>query len=88
MGFDSGVHESAPPWRADGIGGLLYLGILVRFLTRLSPSISRAGPREDLGAAMTEPIVDYVGAMLGLVLIGGLIAVVGLIIWGVSQAAR
>ena len=37
---------------------------------------------------MTEPIVDYVGAMLGLVLIGGLLAVVGLIIWGVSQAAR
>ena len=37
---------------------------------------------------MTEPLVDYVSGVTGLVLIGGLVALVGLVVWGVSQAAR
>jgi hypothetical protein len=35
-----------------------------------------------------EPAVDFTVTMVGLMLIGGLGAVVGLIVWGVSQAAR
>lgn len=70
------------------IAGLIHFAVLVRFLTRLSRSVTTAGPQEDLGTAMTEPLVDYMSAMTGLLLIGGLVAVVGLIAWGVSQAAR
>ncbi len=67
------------------VAGAIYLALLVRFLMRLSRSVSAAGPEEDLGLAVTEPVVDYMSTMVGLVLIGGLVAVVGLIVWGVSQ---
>jgi hypothetical protein len=70
------------------IAGLVYLAVVVRFLTRISRSVTMADPQEDLGAAMTEPLVDYMTSLMGLWLISGLLAVVGLIIWGVSQAAR
>lgn len=68
------------------VAGAIYLAVLIRFLMRLSRSVSAAGPAEDLGLAVTEPVVDYMSTMVGLVLIGGLVALVGLIVWGVSQA--
>ncbi len=68
------------------VAGAIYLAVLVRFLMLVSRSVSAAGPEEDLGLAVTEPIVDYMSTMVGLVLIGGLFALVGLIVWGVSQA--
>lgn len=68
------------------VAGAIYLAVLIRFLMRLSRSVSAAGPEEDLGLAVTEPVVDYMSTMVGLVLIGGLVALVGLIVWGVSQA--
>ena len=37
---------------------------------------------------MDEPLVDYASSVIGLLLIVGLVAVVALIAWGVSQAAR
>jgi hypothetical protein len=70
------------------IGGLIYLAVLVRFLVRLSRSVTSARSQDDLASAITEPYVDYMSTMVGLGLIGGLIAVVVLIIWGVIQAAR
>jgi hypothetical protein len=68
------------------VAGAIYLALLIRFLTRLSRSVSATGPDEDLGLALTEPVVDYMSTMVGLVLIGAGLAVVALIIWGVSQA--
>jgi hypothetical protein len=68
------------------IAGGIYLAVALRFLTRLSRSISAAGPQDDIGAAMTEPLVDYMSTIMGLLLIGGVVALVGLIVWGVSQA--
>jgi hypothetical protein len=70
------------------IAGGIYLAGAVRFLARLSRSVSTAGPQDDIMAAMTEPLADYMSTLIGLLLIGGLVALVALIAWGVSQAAR
>jgi hypothetical protein len=72
---------------ATAIGGVIYLAVLVRFLVRMSRSVTTAESPDDLAAAITEPTVDYMSTMVGLGLIGGLIAVVVLIVWGVIQAA-
>ena len=68
------------------VGGI-YAVILFRFLTRLSRSFTSVGAEGDRAAAMA-PVVDFIVTMVGLMLIGGLVAVVGLIVWGVSQAAH
>ncbi len=70
------------------IAGGMYLAGALRFLARLSRSVTAAGPQDDIGAAMTEPLVEYMSTLMGLLLIGGLVAFVGLIAWGVSQTAR
>jgi amino acid transporter len=70
------------------IAGGIYLAVALRFLSRLSRSVTAAGPEDDVGAAMTESLVDYMSTIMGLLLIAGLVALVGLIVWGVSQAAR
>lgn len=68
------------------IAGAVYLAVVLRFLTRASRSISAAGPQDDIGTALIEPVVDYMSTVMSLVLIGGLVALVGLIVWGVTQA--
>jgi hypothetical protein len=68
------------------VGGAVYLAVVARFLTRASSSVSAAGPNDDIGSALTEPMVDYLSTIMGLVLIGGLLAMVGVIAWGVTQA--
>jgi hypothetical protein len=70
------------------IAGGIYLAGTLRFLTRLSRSVTAAGPQDDIGAAMTEPLVDYMSTLMGLLLIAGPVSLVGLIAWGVGQAAR
>ena len=70
------------------IAGGLNLAVYVRFLTRLSRAVNASGPQDDLGTVMTEPMVDLLLTIMGLVLIGALVALVGSIAWGVSQAAR
>jgi hypothetical protein len=68
------------------VAGVVYLAVVLRFLTRASGSVSAAGPQDDIGTALTEPLVDYMTAIMSLVLIGGVVALVGLIVWGVTQA--
>jgi hypothetical protein len=68
------------------VGAMIYLAVVVRFLTRASRSVDAAGPNDDIGTALTEPMVDYMSTLMGLLLIGGLVALVGLIVWGVTQA--
>jgi len=70
------------------ISGVICLAALVRFLTRLSRSVTSTGPQADITEAVVEPLVDYSLTLVGLLLAGSLIALVGLIIWGVSLAAR
>jgi hypothetical protein len=50
--------------------------------------VTSPGSNADITTAMTEPVVDFTVTMVGLMLIGGLAAVVGLIVWGVSLPAR
>lgn len=73
---------------ATTLAGSLYLALLLRVLARLSRSVSSAGPQDDIGTAVTEPLVDYLSTTMGLMLVGGVVAVVALIVWGISQAAR
>jgi hypothetical protein len=70
------------------LAGSLYLALMLRVLARLSRSVSSAGRQDDIGTAVTEPLVDYLGTTMGLMLVGGVVAVVALIVWGISQAAR
>jgi hypothetical protein len=71
-----------------GIFGVIYLTALVRMLARISRGVTSAGSQEDLVTAVTEPFVEFMGAWVGLLLIGGLVAVAALIVWGVSRSAR
>jgi hypothetical protein len=64
------------------VTGSVYLAALFGFLTRSSRAVTPAGPQ-----ALIEPLVDYTTALVGLVLIGGVAALVGLLVWAVSQAA-
>lgn len=83
------VFASAPLLGAlMAIGGGIYLFVLIRFLTRLSRSVTAATPEDDIGAVILEPVADYMTAWSAMMLIGGLVAVVGLIVWGVTQTAR
>jgi hypothetical protein len=80
---------AAPPVGVvSAIAGGIYLTVVLRFLMRLSRSVTSAAPQDDLATAMTEPFVDFVRATMGLVLIAGLVAMVGLIVLGVSLAVR
>jgi hypothetical protein len=67
--------------------GGIYFVILFRFLKRLSSSLTSVAAGGDRAAAL-EPVIDFTVTMVELMLIGGLVAVVGLIVWGVSQAAH
>jgi hypothetical protein len=69
------------------IGGLLYVAIVVIFLSRLSRSVTSAGPQDDIATAISEPLMDYMVTMAGVLLIGGLLVLIGLISWGVTEAA-
>jgi hypothetical protein len=73
---------------AMAIGGAVYLFTLVRFINRLSRSVTATTTQDELATAITEPMVDYVSTIVALGLIGGIIAVVVLVVWGVTQAAR
>ena len=74
---------TAPLVRASMvIFGGIYLAIVLRFLTRLSRTVTSTGAEDDISTAVTEPLVDYLGTIVGLTLIGGIVAVVVLIAWG------
>jgi hypothetical protein len=69
------------------LAGGLYLLIVVRFLARLSGSVSSTAPEADLVTAITPALTEYFATMAAVMLIGGLLIVAGLILWGISQAA-
>ena len=43
--------------------GAIYFAILVRFMTRLSRAVTSAGLQDDIGTAITDPLVDYMSTM-------------------------
>jgi hypothetical protein len=65
--------------------GLLALAF--RTLRRMSQAVGSAASFDDRVEAVIGPLVDYVLAVVGVILIGGLVALVGLLVWGVMQAA-
>jgi hypothetical protein len=68
------------------VGGL-YLLIVVRFLAHLSGSVSSTAPEANLVTAITPALTEYFTTMAAVILIGGLLVVAGLILWGISNAA-
>lgn len=68
------------------IAGVVYLAVVLRFLTRASRAVNAAGPQDDIGTALTDPLVEHMTTLMGVVLIGAVVAVAGLIVWGVTQA--
>ena len=69
------------------IGAAIYVAVLARLAIGLARSATSTGSNAEITTAMTEPVVDFTVTMVGMMLIGSLVAVVGLIVWGVSQAA-
>jgi hypothetical protein len=73
---------------AMAVGGILYLASILSMLGRASRGISAATSAEEAELALTESMTDHQVRIIGVTLIGGLIAVVILIIYGVIQAAK
>ena len=71
-----------------GILAVLNAATLIRLISRVSRAVMATGPGDDIGAAAIEPFEDYAGVLTGVMLLGGLVAIVGLIILAVSQATR
>jgi hypothetical protein len=82
------LPSSPPAGALMVVTGSVYLALLLGSLTRASRSISAAGPGDDIGEAVTQPLGEYMVSVMGLVLIGGLVGLVGLLVWGASQAAH
>jgi hypothetical protein len=66
--------------------GLVFLAPLVWFLRRASRSVSTAPPGADAVGAMSEPLADLATVWVVVPLAIGVIAVIGLIVWGVLIA--
>ncbi len=62
-----------------------YGAVLVRFLMRLSRSVSSAPPDQDVRVVATDVYADHLVGMLGFILLSGLVAMVGLIVWAVTR---
>jgi hypothetical protein len=82
------LPTATPAGIVMAIVGSTYLAILIGFLTRLSRAATAAGTEDDIAAALTEPLADFTSSVVGLLLIGALVALVGLTVWGASQAAH
>ncbi len=68
--------------------GVGWLAVIVRTLRQMSRRVSAATSTDEIGNALTEPLVDQYVIFIGVTLIGGLIVVVALIVYGVMLAAR
>jgi hypothetical protein len=82
------LPASPPAGVVVTVTGSVYLALLIGFLMRMSRSVSSVGPGDDLGAALAQPVGEYLTSLMGLVLIGGFAGLVGLLVWAASQAAR
>ena len=68
--------------------GVAYLVLVVRWLARLSRSVSSTQPGEDLGAALVEPLSGFAGALTALVLMFAILTMGVLLVAAVIQRAR
>ena len=68
------------------LGAVVYLLGSLRFLARAKTGVDHARTPDEVASAVTDPFVEWMTLLIVLVLIGGLIAVMGLIAWGVGRA--
>jgi hypothetical protein len=82
------ISTSPPIGLLLGLAGIAYVGLLARTARRMQRSVDSTPPGGDVSAAITEPLADSLETVIGAVLVAGLVAVVGLIVWAVILAAR
>ena len=83
------TFPSAPVFGALlAVGGVLYAGLLIRFLARLSRSVSSAGTQDDVVGVIVESLAEYALTWIPLLLGAAVIALIGLIGWAVILAVR
>jgi hypothetical protein len=67
--------------------GIVYLWSTVRAIIRSTTAVNRARSSDEIATAITEPTTDLMIMWMSLILIGGLVAVAALLVWGISRAA-
>ena len=65
----------------------VYLAGTIWAIIRSTRGVNRAQTPDEITDAITEPTTELMVVWMSLILIGGLIAVIALIAWGVSRAA-
>jgi hypothetical protein len=69
---------------AIGIIGVVYVVGLARAASQMSSAITATRPEDDLSGAIVDPLTEFMLANIGVVLVGGLVAVVALIVWAIA----
>ncbi len=70
------------------IGALLYLFVLVRCLVRFQRAAATTTSPEDLLNSAFEALGEVIAARAVLVLVGSLMAVVAILVWGITHGGR
>ena len=72
---------------AFAIGAVIFLFSAVRFTMRAASGVDRARSADEIAAAVTDPFIEHTVLLISLILVGGLLSVAALIVWGISRAA-
>ena len=68
------------------VPALIYLVVLARLATRLVRARTSSGPWDNRVARVSGPLYEYMTTVVGLTLLGGLVAVLALVVWGASHS--
>ena len=68
------------------VAALVYAFVLVRLATRLVRARTSPGPRDNRVARFSGPLYEYLTTVVGLTLLGCLVAVVSLLAWGAGHS--
>lgn len=69
------------------VSALIYLAVLARLATGLIRTRTTPGPRDNRGAALYVSLSEYTTRVVRLTVLGVLVAVFALVVWGVSHSA-
>ena len=68
------------------VPALIYLLVLARLATRIVRVGTSPGPWDNRVARVSGPLYEYMTTVIGLTLLGGLVAVFALVVWGASHS--
>ncbi len=70
------------------VGALLYLFVLVRSMVRFQRAAQTVATQDDLLNSAFEALAEVIAARAVLVLVGSLMAVVAILVWGIIHGGR